>query len=224
MLRRDYGTGVPQMPNRIFLLSPASCSGRRAEILLREKAAFDLAVRLRAGSNVAIGEVFSFLSGLYFRGKLAYASRFGSSGAAVPPVLVITAGRGLVAPDTRVTIDDLRTFATIPIDIKEPRYYQPLKRDVEMLASQLGTEFQVILLGSIATGKYRDVLAAILGDRLHFPADFVGRGDMSRGGLMLRCVDSGQELDYIPVAGANVRGTRPAKLLPKTSAGRAEAQ
>jgi hypothetical protein len=62
------------MPNRIFLLSPASCSGRRAEILLRERAAFDLAVRLRSGTGVTLGEAFSFLSGLYFRGKLAYAS------------------------------------------------------------------------------------------------------------------------------------------------------
>jgi hypothetical protein len=35
---------------------------------------------------------------------------------------------------------------------------------------------------------------------------------MSRGGLMLRSVDERRELEYLPVAGATLRGKRPAKL------------
>ena len=70
----------------------------------------------------------------------------------------------------------------------------------------------MVLLGSIATGKYVDALLDALGPRLLFPTDFVGRGDMSRGGLLLRSAREGRELDYIPVAGALRRGKRPPKL------------
>jgi len=71
------------------------------------------------------------------------------------------------------------------------------------------------LLGSIASGKYVDVLLAILKERLRFPADFVGRGDMSRGGLLLRCAVDRQELRYTAVGGAIVNGKRPPKLVPR---------
>jgi hypothetical protein len=111
----------------------------------------------------------------------------------------------------------LQAFAAIPIDIKEPRYQEPLKRDAQKVAGHLSADCKVILLGSIATAKYRDVLAETLGERLYFPVDFVGRGDMSRGGLMLRCVDSGCELQYTRLAGAAFRGARPAKLVPRRS-------
>jgi hypothetical protein len=72
----------------------------------------------------------------------------------------------------------------------------------------------VVLLGSIASGKYVDLLVSVLGPRLFFPADFVGRGDMSRGGLMLRSVAEGRELDYVPLQGAVRHGSRPARLPP----------
>lgn len=201
--------------NRVFLLSPASCSGRRAEILLRDQAVFDLAARLRTSEGATLGEAFSFLSGLYFRGKLAYASRFGSKVAGVPKALVITAGGGLLAPESVVTVDTLRAFASVPIDVREPRYCEPLQRDAERLAEQLDRECRVVLLGSIATAKYRDLLANTLGNRLDFPTEFIGRGDMSRGGLLLRCVDAGCELQYAPLTGTVFRGARPAKLAPR---------
>jgi hypothetical protein len=102
-------------PNRIFLLSPANCSGRRAEILLRQQAAFDLAVRVRSADGVTLGEAFSFLSGLYFRGKLAYSTCFGRAAGGLSHSLVITAGQGLLPVETQVTIEDVRAFATIPI-------------------------------------------------------------------------------------------------------------
>ena len=78
----------------------------------------------------------------------------------------------------------------------------------------------MVLLGSIASGKYVEVLQGIFGERLMFPADFVGRGDMSRGGLMLRSASSLNELRYIPLAGAVRRGPRPPRLEPLASTSR----
>lgn len=195
--------------NRIFLLSPADCSGRRAQILLRDEAGFDLAVRLRIGQGVTLGEAFSFLSGLYFRGKLAYAARFGCARTGLDKALVITAGRGLVAIETPVSHADLRQFAEIPIDLDEPRYAEPLRRDILWLKNQLGPNCEVVLLGSIATPKYREPLVELLAGQLLFPSDFIGRGDMSRGGLMLDVWRPARSLLIKPCSvlrcGANVR-------------------
>ena len=198
---------------QVFLLSPARCDGRRAKILLSPKAEFELARRL-SGEGAPLGEVFSFLSGLYFRGKLAYAHAFGPPMGDVPGALVITTDRGLVRTDTIVTRDDLVAFACIDIATGDDRYTIPLRRDVERLARSLGGDGRVVLLGSIATGKYVDLLLETFGTRLVFPSDFVGRGDMSRGGLLLRCVKDQRELAYEPVAGAIRHGKRPPKLEP----------
>ena len=197
--------------HRIFLLSPANAGGERARLVLGDRAKFELALKLRAG-GAPVGEVFSFVSGLYFRGKLAYAQAFAAPPPGVPGALVITQGAGLVPPETVVTIEQLRTIATIPIDASEPRYRDPLERDARLIREAAGPDCAFILLGSIASGKYAEPLLPILGDRLLFPAEFVGRGDMSRGGLMLRAVRAGVELDYTPLAGAIRRGARPPKL------------
>src|SRR6476661_9745176 len=116
---------------RVFLLSPANCSGRRAQIVLSERAQFDLAVRLRGEQGVAIGEVFAFISGLYFKGKLAYALEFArppEPGAALAGsgVLVITPTAGLRAAETAITMDALRRFAGVDIAANDPRYRRPL--------------------------------------------------------------------------------------------------
>jgi hypothetical protein len=52
----------------------------------------------------------------------------------------------------------------------------------------------------------------VFGRRLVFPSTFVGRGDMSRGGLLLRHARDGRELEYEPVVGAVRHGKRPPKL------------
>ena len=93
----------------------------------------------------------------------------------------------------------------------EPRYREPIERDLRRsFAPRTATSnCRFVLLGSIATKKYVDVLLPILGERLLFPAEFVGRGDMSRGGLMLRAAREHRELDYIPIEGAIRHGTRP---------------
>ena len=202
------------MPSRVFLLSPARCDGERAKLIFNPRAAFPLARSLHEGEGAELGEVFSFLSGLYFRGKLAYARAFGSAPVGVPGVLVITTERGLLPPETRVTLDDLRACARVDIAVGDERYQAPLRRDAEALAARLRGDGDAVLLGSIATGKYADTLIELFGERLLFPSDFVGRGDMSRGGLLLRQVREGRELDYAPIAGAIRHGTRPPKLLP----------
>lgn len=178
-------------------------------MLLSPRASFDLAHRIRSDPGVPIGEVFSFLSGLYFRGKLAYARRFATSPAAIQ---VITSDRGMVSPDRSVTIDDLLTMATSAIDAANPAYRSRLAEDAGRLAASLEHGDRVILLGSIATGKYSDVLRESLADRLVFPAEFVGRGDLSRGGLLLRAAVAGAELDYVPMLDGERRGKRPPKL------------
>jgi hypothetical protein len=193
--------------SRIFLLSPAHCGGKRAAVLLNERATFPLAQRLRS-AGVTLGEAFSFLSGLYFRGKLTYADRFARPPAGSAGVQIITTDRGLVAADAAVNAEDLRAFGTVDIRPDHPRYRTPLLRD----ASQLDGDVEVVLLGSVATGKYVDVLLEVMGERLLFPTDFVGRGDMSRGALLLRAARDGKELSYEPVAGAVRRGPRAAKV------------
>ena len=195
--------------NRIFLLSPASSGGKRAALLLNDRATFDIATRVRSDEGAPLGDVFSFLSGLYFRGKLTYARAFASP----PPsetsgVHLITATDGLWSPTTRVTLSDLERFATVPIDAKEPRYRVPLERDAERLAESVGEGCDVVLLGSIATRKYLDVLEPIFGDRLLFPMEFIGHGDMARGAMLLKRAALGAELTYWPVSKARNQNSR----------------
>ena len=204
---------------RIFLLSPANCNGPRAQMVLSERATFDLARRLRAPEGAAIGEVFAFVSGLYFKGKLAYALNFARPPEPGAPLagsgaLVITPTAGLRPAETRVTGDALRAFAGVDIAANDPRYRGPLLASARALNDEIGPECEVVLLGSIASAKYVDVLIDVFGDRLLFPIEFVGRGDMSRGGLLLRCVRGGEELTYVPVKGAVRHGPRPPKLAP----------
>jgi hypothetical protein len=200
---------------RVFLLSPAYAGGKRARMVMSERAQFDLARRLRSDRGATIAEVFTFLSGLYFRGKIAYANVFARPFARSSGVFVITPTRGLVEAQSRINLAGLLEFAEVDIDENDPRYREPLERDVKALARKLSELSDVILLGSIATGKYVDVLLEHFQERLRFPADFVGRGDMSRGGLMLRCAAEGQELEYRSVAGAVLNGKRPPKLVPR---------
>ncbi|HKV81215.1 MAG TPA: hypothetical protein VJP02_23915 [Candidatus Sulfotelmatobacter sp.] len=199
--------------SRIFLLSPANLGGVRAGYAMADNAKSDLSRRLR-GEGVTLGEVFSFISGLYFRGKLAYARAFSSPPSGVCGCYVITAGGGLVAPETAVNLNRLREFAVNAIDPCNERYRAPLDRDCGSLSETAGDSCEIVLLGSIATPKYVEPLLQIFRERLVFPMDFVGRGDMSRGGLLLRRVEAGRELDYTPILSATRRGSRPPKLSP----------
>jgi hypothetical protein len=212
---------VPTRPpsGRVFLLSPANCNGPRARVILSERATFDLAMRLRSEAGVALGEVFAFVSGLYFKGKLMYALNFArppEPGAPIAGsgVLVITPNAGLRPAETRVTDHALRSFAGVDIAANDPRYRGPLLVSARALDEEVGPDCEVVLLGSIASAKYVDVLTEVFGPRLLFPIDFVGRGDMSRGGLLLRAARSNEELTYAAVVGAVRHGPRPPKLAP----------
>jgi hypothetical protein len=193
----------------VFLLSPAYCGGRRAGILLNPASEAVTARELRAG-RLTLGRAFAFMSGLYFRGKLSYAERFGE-------VAIITPTRGLQPPDVTFTLRLLREFAVGDVSLENDGYRGALERDVIALSRRIGKNAQVVLLGSVASGKYVDILLPVLGDRLRYPVSFVGRGDMSRGGLLLRSAASGVELEYGPLtAGVRPRGPRPPKLDPST--------
>jgi len=158
-----------------------------------------------ANGGAPLGEVFTFMSSLYFRGKLAYANQFGRP-------FVIAPGRGLLPADVLIRVEDLRKMATVPVDETEPAFRDPPIRDATALHRGLAADDRVVLLGSVATDKYVGPLLDVFGERLLFPATFAGRGDMSRGGLLLRCAQSGTPLDYVPVHGAVRHGPKPPKL------------
>jgi hypothetical protein len=195
----------PAPPPRIFLLSPAHSGGKRAQLLLRDEARFPLAERLRAG-GAPIGEVFSFLSGLYFRGKLTYAERFGRPPAELSGAYVITTCCGLLSSAHHVGPADLLGFGGVNVDPRDERYRVPLLRDITRIAADPAVE--LVLLGSVATGKYLDVLLDVVGERLLVPTELVGVGDMRRGALLLRAARAGVELTYEPAAGAARRAAR----------------
>jgi hypothetical protein len=188
-------------------------------MVMSPAAQFALARQLRSPEGTSLGDVFSFVSGLYFRGKLAYARRFAKPPEPDDPVaaggvLVITPNAGLRSADTTVTLESLQAFAGVSIDLANTAYRHPLERGARALREAVGPDCEIVLLGSIASGKYVEVLQPVFGDKLVFPPAFVGRGDMSRGGLMLRCVLAGVELEYAPIAGATRHGQRPPRLAP----------
>jgi hypothetical protein len=195
--------------SRIFLLSPANMAGVRAKLLLNPLAPFALARQLRT-AGLPVADVFTFTSGLYFRGKISYARHFASASRG-DVIRIITSNQGLIDPATVVRSKDIVAFGRNNIDPLDPKYHEPLRRDARLLAERI-SRGPVIFLGSIATPKYRHVLLDVFGDRLVFPIDFVGRGDMSRGGLLLKAVREDRELPYQKVADAIYTGRRAAKI------------
>lgn len=163
-------------------------------------AEFQLATQLRSPAGAPLGELFSFVSGLYFRGKLAYARAFGRGPDGAPGAYVISAGGGLCLVDELITFQRLRDWANVPIHHQNLHFSVPLIRHASALfeRSPPGTRF--VLLGSIASAKYVDPLLEVLGSDLFFPVEFAGLGDMSRGALLLRAVKERRELAYAPVA------------------------
>jgi hypothetical protein len=203
----------------VFLLSPANCNGRRAAQVLSANASFALAAALRSPHGAPLGEVFSFISGLYFRGKLTYARRFAQPPDPTAPAVgagihIITPNAGLRSPDTAITGAAVRAFALQDVAVENASYRRPLETSAAALREAIGPDCDVVLLGSIASPKYVDVLGGIFGERLRFPIAFVGRGDMSRGGLLLRHAADEVELEYVAVAGSVRHGARPPKLPP----------
>jgi hypothetical protein len=174
----------------VFLLSPANLSGKRGELLLRGGGGAPLAEQLRSPDGARLGEVFSFVSSLYFRGKMAYAQTFGSA------ALVMTAGGGLCLLDERVTLARLQGWSSMSIKHDNPHFTAPLVRQATALLESSSERARFVLLGSVASPKYTVPLLEVFGQRLLFPVDFAGRGDMSRGSLLLNAVRDSRELAY----------------------------
>jgi hypothetical protein len=191
-----------EVSSRVFLLSPASTSGLRAKQLMSPRAGFDAAVRYRSAEGVMIAEAFAFMSALYFRGKIAYSMHFGG----VENTHVIAPGFGLVPPTWTITEPRMKIMRKTDVDMRDRVYVKTLRATALELASTLDAGAHVVLLGSVATGKYVDILLPIFGDRLRFPAAFAGLGDMSRGGLMLRAVRADRELEYTTLDAPRHRG------------------
>jgi len=196
----------------VFLISPANLGGERARLLFREDAASELARRVRSAAGAPLGDVFTFISSLYFRGKLTYASAFARPPAGIDSALIITPGEGLLPPQEPLTLERMQAWATVDVDDRNDDFTQPLVAAVEALERAHGATTRFVLLGSVASNKYVRPLTCVFGDHLLFPPEFIGRGDMSRGGLLLRAVRDGAELAYAPVEGATRHGKRPPKL------------
>ncbi|MFL6197405.1 MAG: hypothetical protein ACJ75H_24680 [Thermoanaerobaculia bacterium] len=187
---------------RVFLISPASLDGVRAAQLTSPRARFGAALQYRGPEGVSVEEAFTFMSSLYFRGKITYARHF----AAPPPelrlggpddgILVIAPGFGLVPPSWRINPEIMKKLRRTPVDLKHRGYCEPMRQHAEQLRG-LAPDSWVVLLGSVATGKYVDLLLPVFGERLLFPREFAGAGDMKRGGMLLRAVREGRELDYV---------------------------
>lgn len=164
----------------------------------RARADFELARRLR-GDGAPLAEVFTFVSGLYFRGKVAYARRFAHSAEGKPSSFVMTAGGGLCGLDEIVTLGRLEGWQKVTVSERNPHFTAPLQRHVSELLDQQDAETRFVLLGSVASNKYVAPLREILGERLLFPERFAGLGDMARGALLLSAVEDERELAYAPV-------------------------
>jgi hypothetical protein len=200
----SFFVAMPRPPSRAFLLSPAFAGGMRARFLLNPHAPFPLARQFHS-AGLPLAEAFAFMSGLYFRGKIGYASHF----ARTPDLIwVITANAGLCAPERIVHPNDVAAFARTAIEAGDREFVEPLDRDLILLRDRLGPRGSVVLLGSIATPKYREALTRVFGRRALFPTDFVGRGDMSRGALLLRAVREDRELPYAPLLETVLTGRR----------------
>jgi hypothetical protein len=213
---------MPDFPHQVFLISPASLSGVRGRALLEGRSSAPFLAGLREGGT-PLGDVYEFVSSLYFRGKRSYARAFARPPAGLPGMLLITSTLGLVPDGHPVTLDGLAGMAGVDIGPREPRYLGPLRESARVLAGALGVAGRAVLLGSLATDKYVGPLVEVLGARLVVPGAFVGRGDMSRGGLLLRAVDAGAELEYVAPDSLDRRGPRPPRLEPRPRSWRGSA-
>ncbi|MET0413678.1 MAG: ATP-binding protein, partial [Polyangiaceae bacterium] len=132
----------------------------------------------------------------------------GSAPEGLSGALVISPAEGLRFLHERLTVPRLRAWAEVDIDEHNPCFTRPLIEHAAALDDTLGARTRFVLLGSVATDKYVAPLTEVFGERLLFPPAFIGRGDMSRGALLLAAVREGRELEYAPVASAERRGAR----------------
>jgi hypothetical protein len=184
----------------VFLLSPADAGARRAAMLISPKSQFELALRLRS-TGISLGEAYSFMSPLYFRGKLAYAAAFARpTKPNLAGIQVITPSKGLLTPGTTLNLAALQSLGADRIVHHDPGYRDPLQRDLALLSSAIDTHTRLVFLGSLASKRYLPHLLEGLGSRLLVPRLFPGMGNMQRGALLLGCVREQRQLEYVSAA------------------------
>lgn len=190
----------------VFLLSPANLSGTRARQMISPRAMSAAGIAYRSQDGVRIADAFTFMSALYFRGKHAYVRAFAAPHPRIgETAYVIAPGYGLVTLDWRLDQEKMKKLARTKIDVRSRAYTAPLRRACRELESKLEPEDIVVLLGSVASGKYVDVLEPIFGARLRFPRIFAGMGDMQRGSVMLKAAAAKRELEYVDLTHARHR-------------------
>jgi hypothetical protein len=171
-------------------------------MLLNASGQLELSRALRSPIGAPLEKTFSFVSGLYFRGKAEYARRFGRALAGGPSAFVMTAGGGLCTLDETLTKTRLEAWQRVAVSEQNPHFTAPLQRHACELVDTHDASARFVLLGSIATRKYVSPLLEVFGSRLLYPRRFAGLGDMSRGSLLLRAAADGVELDYEPLTAA----------------------
>lgn len=191
---------------RIFLLSPATAHGARAKTLLAPEPRSPVATQLASADGMPLGQIFTYLSGLYFNGKLTYARHYSTP----PPSLgrtgiyIITMTDGILTPEHRIGLDDLQRYAAAEKQTEDGR--RALETSARALAETIGPRCDVVFMGSVASDKYTAIIEPVFGRRLLFPPELVGRGQLGRGALLFRCVRENRELDYVPLADLVDRG------------------
>ena len=135
-------------------------------MLLNPGANFELAAKLRAGA-ATLGEVYSFISGLYFRGKVAYSDAFGSAPQDLPPAVVIVQGLGLLPLQTLMTAEKLTAAGAVSIERDHIAYRTALLRDAKAVKSASGASCQFVLLGMTAQYDLISALSHHLVNALH---------------------------------------------------------
>ena len=189
----------PEPNPSVFLLSPARLDGQRGALLTKATANFELARALRSPEGAPLADVFSFVSGLYFRGKVAYAREFGRARGRAPAAYVLTAGGGLCGLDEHVTLARLERWANVVVNENNPHFTAPLVRTASEALAAHDAATRFVLLGSVATNKYVAPLLDVFGERIFFPEEFAGLGDKSRGALLLAAAREHRELAYAPL-------------------------
>jgi len=185
----------------ILLLSPANVSGTRARQMISPRAMSAAGLAYRSPGGVTIANAFTFMSALYFRGKHAYARAFATEDPRIgTTAFVIAPGFGLVPLDWRLDQERMKKLARTKIDVRSRSYTMSLQKSCRELEARLAPDDTVVLLGSVASGKYVDVLEPVFGGRLRFPRIFAGMGDMKRGSVMLKAAASGVALEYVDLS------------------------
>lgn len=193
---------------RLFLLSPATAHGAKARVLLQDPPRTPAATWLRSSDGMPLAAVFTYLSGLYFTGKLAYARAFANISPPLEGVYVLTMSDGLLSPAAPVSADMLRRFAAAADGSADGR--DRLIQSARTIAAALGeAPCEVVFLGSVHSSKYTELLEPVFGDRLRFPRELVRRGQLERGAILLERATARRELDYITLDEVRAMLARP---------------